>query len=336
MISKKMVYVGTYTKDGIYIFDFENGKLIEKGLSDPTINPSYLVQNDDYSILYSVNETAEFNGTNGGGVSAFKIDQETGELTLFNSQKTEGKHPCHLCLVENNLFVANYTEGTISQLPINLDGSIGEISHVYKHVGSGPNKERQEAPHVHFVTHHQTHLCAVDLGIDQILYYRFENNELIKDYNISLKPGSGPRHLAFLNSFTYVVNELSSEVVVIKERNIIQIVSTLPSNFSENSYAAAIKISPDYQFLYVSNRGYDSIAIYKIDELSGMLTLIDIVSTLGVSPRDFSIIDDYLLVCNQQSSSVVSFKIDQKTGQLTSLYSISVPNPVCIKIIELK
>lgn len=351
---KYVAYVGTYTSgksEGIYTFNLntETGSLEKTGEPIKIDNPSYLALDKDRKYLYAALENGSFNGEYGGGVAACSIEKGTGKLKLLNSQPTKGMWPCHLCTdsINKHLFVANYKEGTLTVFPVNEDGSINSLSSIISHSGSGPNKERQEKAHVHYVilTPNEEYLCAIDLGIDSIMLYKFDQEQetltSAKDLTVNIKSGSGPRHMEFHKDkkHAYLVNELSSEVAVLKYSpsdssfEVIQYISTLPEGFDGISTCAAIHISPDGNFLYASNRGDDSIAIFSIDKTTGMLKFITTTSTKGECPRDFRIDPSgkFLFVANQDSNTIVPFEINPSTGLLTPLDSIvSIEKPVCI------
>lgn len=347
------VFIGTYTSGyskGIYNLDMNDETGMLSPINNPTEleNPSYLVFSKDKKHLYTVVENADYKGEYGGAVAAFSIAPSTGELELLNYQSTKGKHPCHLCVDSNNkyLFAANYSEGSFSVFSINEDGSIEPCLHSIRHQGSGPNRQRQEAPHVHFValTPDEDHLCVIDLGIDSLVVYDFDKNTGAVNYNkeltVSLKPGSGPRHLVFHPNgrFVYIVTELSCEVAVLKYSKegfeSLQYISTLPQDYADNNTCASIQLSPDGKFLYASNRGHDSIAVFNIDNNSGKLELVEITSTAGKNPRDFAIdpTGHYLYAANQDSDNLTAFIIDNETGKISPTGEfIEISKPVCIK-----
>ncbi len=351
-----IAYVGTYTSSGksqgIYIFEMDstNGNLNLLGTSEKIENPSYQVIDNKVEFLYTVMETETFNGKLSGAVAAFAIDKKTGLLKFVNSQPTEGRAPCHININKSrsHIFTANYREGIVSVFPLNPDGSIGAASCIIEHKGSGPNKERQEKAHAHYVslTPDEKYLCAVDLGIDKIMVYDFDSTtgklHPAKYPEVNIRPGSGPRHMVFHKSgrFAYLINELSSDIVAFEyssdegKFNEIQYISTLPAGYSGTNYCAAIHISPDGKYLYGSNRGHDSIAIFSIDQNNGKIRLIEIVSTRGSFPRDFQIDPSgkFLYAANQNSDSIVVFRILPEFGKIEPTGEvINVPSPVCIK-----
>ncbi|NJD04847.1 MAG: lactonase family protein [Ruminiclostridium sp.] len=352
--NKYYAYVGTYTggeSKGIYIFRFNTltGKLEFIDTSSELENPSYLCISKDSSFLYAVMETQVYNGESGGAAAAYCIDKETGKLRLLNIRPTKGKDPCHLTTDSHNrfLFVSNYSEGTLTVFPLEKDGHIGSISSIISHKGSGQDKVRREESHMHYaaLTPDERYLCAVDLGLDKVSVYDFSTQNgcsaASEKLSINIKPGSGPRHMEFSpnGNFAYLLTELSSEVVVLKYSkdgrfDQIQTVSTLPSNYKGTNDCAAIHISPGGEFLYASNRGHDSLTLFKTDQNTGMLKMLSHISTQGKTPRDF-IIDPsgkFLLAANQHSHTLVTYEISPESGQPElSCNTIGIPNPVCIK-----
>jgi 6-phosphogluconolactonase len=350
-----MVYVGNYTNiesKGIYAYRLEeDGSLIEINSPQNIDNPSYICFDRNNRYLYAVIEGDSFEGEHGGGVAAFRINNENGELQLLNSKGTKGVAPCHLVTDKDNkhLFVANYTEGTFTTFDISKDGSLGDLVNITVHEGKGVDEARQEKAHVHYVTFSpdEKYLFAVDLGIDKIKIYSISEENgaaaLVGEYNA--KPGSGPRHLEFHPSgkYVYLINELSSEIAVLRylgEGTIletIQYISTLPEGFTDFSNCAAVHLSKDGRFLYASNRGHDSIAVFKIDEETGKLDLISITPTAGEFPRDFEIdpTGRFLFAANQKSDTITTFRINNETGELMPLPQvIRVQSPTCIKFYE--
>ncbi|MBC2581468.1 lactonase family protein [Clostridium sp. DJ247] len=348
---KITTYVGTYTNgesEGIYKFtlDTKSGKIENLQLAATLDNPTYLCVDKYNKHLYSVVKL-----DNRGGVASLLIDSSTEKLKLINYQVSEGKPPCHVNIDSDNkyLFSANYHKGTIEVFPVNIDGSISSPSSIVTHEGSGPNKNQEKA-HVHYVAldSEEKYLHAVDLGIDKLVVYDFNEGILWKSNHssISLKPGCGPRHMTFHpnGKFAYIICELSSEIIALEYDKLtykfkeIQYISTLPEGYIGENSGGAIQISADGNYLYASNRGHDSIVIFNIDNISGKLKLVDHTSTEGSHPRDFNIdpTGRFLIVANQNSNNVVSFSIDNITGKLTEINSnINIPNPVCIKFLNM-
>ena len=355
------VYVGTYTgkaSKGIYVMEMDRktGALTEPRLAAETKSPSFLALHPGRKFLYAVGETDSFDGKKTGSVAAFAVSTD-GSLTKLNEQPSGGTGPCHLDVDRRGrcLFVANYGGGSVALLPVKEDGSLDPPASVVQHKGSSVNKQRQEAPHAHcanvapstaFRDPPGGRVLVADLGLDKLLIYDFEcgrNRRLGHDpHEKSTNPGGGPRHLAFSpgGRFVYVNNELTSTVTAFTYNDAtgalkeIHTVPTLPAEFdgSRNS-TAEIAVHPSGKFVYVSNRGHDSIAIFKVDEASGKLTPAGHESTQGKTPRNFGIDPSgrFLLAANQNSDTVVVFRIDEKTGDLTPTGAkASVPTPVCV------
>jgi 6-phosphogluconolactonase len=357
-IEKLMVYVGTYTSSGkskgIYLFEMNlaTGALTPKGLSAETVNPSFLAVHPSCRFLYSVGEISDFAGKKSGAVNAFAIDPRTGHLTLLNQQMSHGMGPCHLVVdsAGKHVLVANYGGGSVAALPIQADGKLGEATSTIQHTGKSVNAQRQESPHAHSVNLDAANkfAFAADLGLDKVLVYRFDAAKGTLTPNdppaATVAPGAGPRHFAFHPSgrFAYVINEIDLTVTafsydagkgVLKE---MQAISTLPAGVERQGSTAEIVAHPSGKFLYGSNRGHDSIAIFSIDEKTGKLTAVGHQSTLGKTPRNFNVdpTGTYLLAANQGSDNIVVFRIDPKTGGLTPTGQVAeVPAPVCIKMI---
>jgi 6-phosphogluconolactonase len=353
-----IAYVGTYTSKtdskGIYAyrFDSEKGQLTAIGVAAETTDPSFLAVHPNGKYLYAVNEIGNFNGGTSGAVSAFAIDAKTGALKFLNQVPTRGAGPCYVSLDKNGEFVlvANYDSGSIASFPVQSDGSLGTTSGFVQHSGSGPDKERQEGPHAHWIgtSPDNRFALAVDLGLDQVIVYGFDSSKGVFTPMLSgfakVKPGAGPRHLAFHpdGKFAYVLSEVESSVTVFsyqpKTGTLIslQTISALPKDFSGHKEAAEIAVHPSGKFLYTSNRGHDSIAVFAIDEKKGTLKSLGQVLTGGKTPRHFAIdpTGAYLLAENQESNNIVVFHIDPATGSLTPTgQTIEVPSPVCITFV---
>lgn len=349
---KHIAYIGAYGGH-IYAsgYDPATGALSEAQKAAAVENPSWLALSRNGRFLYSAIETGSFEGQPGGGVCAFKVDDKTGELKKLNSQPTRGIAPCHLCLSDSGkfLFAANYGSGSVTAFPLNPDGSIGPLSRLIQHRGGGPVENRQEGPHAHSVAMAPVTnlLLAVDLGADSIFVYRLDENAggLAAEERLTMRtrPGAGPRHMAFHpnGKFAYLLTELSCEVYAHRYSpspfalTEMQVVSALPKGYSGENTCAAIHISRDGQTLYASNRGHDSIAVFHIDQATGMLELVQHAPTLGNCPREFAIdpAGRFLLAANQESDSIVTFAIEPDSGRLESTgHALEVPKPVCILI----
>jgi 6-phosphogluconolactonase len=348
-----IMYVGTYTRapsKGIYAYHYEGatGGLTEIGLAAETENPSFLAIHPNHRFLYAVNEVSRYEGQAAGSVSAFSIEGP-GKLTLLNRVSSKGGGPCHVAIDRTGkwLFVANYGGGSVAAYPVRADGSLGEASAFFQHAGSSVNQQRQSGPHAHeaTVSPDARFVLVADLGLDQVLTYKLDpargglapgNPPFAK-----VAAGSGPRHLAFRpdGKFVYVLSEMLSKVVTFRYSpgpgtlDELQTLSTLPDGFSGANSGAEIAVHPNSRFVYTSNRGHDSIAIFRIDSGKGTLASVDQISTRGKTPRNFAIDPSggYLLAANQDSGTIVVFRIDQKTGGLTPTgTSVQVPSPVCL------
>jgi 6-phosphogluconolactonase len=328
-----IVYVGTYTRQnskGIYAYRFDaaSGSLTPIGLVAETRNPSFLAVHPNQRFLYAVGEDSA------GGVSSFSIDRKTGMLKALNTVSARGSSPCHLSFDQTRrwLFVANYGSGSTVVFPVRKDGALGEASAVVQHTGSSVNPERQKGPHAHAVniSPDNRFLIVADLGLDKALVYRFDAAKGAIAPNeppyAKVAPGAGPRHTAFSpgGEFVYVLNEMASTVTAFaydKRRGVlreIQTLSALPPGYSGASSGAEIVMHPEGRFLYSSNRGHDTIAVFSADPKNGELKALDWVSTQGRTPRNFAIdlAGDFLLAANQNSNSIVVFRIDRRTGGL--------------------
>jgi len=359
-----LVYFGTYTgakSKGIYVsrLDTKTGRLTAPELVAETTSPSFLAVHPKGELLYAVNEVSKFNDKPAGAVSGFAIDRANGKLTPLNQQSSGGAGPCHLVVDKSGqtVLVANYGGGSVAALPIAADGRLGEATSFFQHARPNTNSTttKQKPPHGHSinVSPDNRFAAAADLGLDQILVYRLDpkRGELTPNNPpfTAVAPGSGPRHLAFHPSekFAYVINETTCTMTaftydrktgVLKE---VQTVSTLPAGESVKSgYSTAeVQVHPSGKFLYGSNRGHDTIAVFAIDKSSGKLTPVENVPTQGKIPRNFGIdpTGEFLLAANQNSDSVVVFRIDAKTGRLTPTGQvIEVGAPVCVKFVPAK
>jgi len=357
---KYLVFVGTYTtkteSKGIYEYEFdsETGKLTPKGVAAETPDPSWVAVHPSGKFLYAANEAGK-----ASSVSAFSIDKKSGKLTPLNQMPALGEDPCYVSFDRTGkyVFVANYSSGNVVVFPIGADGKLGAATANVRDEGKlGPNKERQDGPHAHWIGMHGNAVFVADLGLDRVLIYRFDPakgtlrrphgpdaNHPFVSSDLELSPGTGPRHAVF--SYTedsrrliYVLGELDSTValfVTTIEGTYSglagQKLTMLPAGFSGRNDAAEIAIHPNGKFLYTSNRGHDSIAVFAIDPVKGTLTFVAHVPTGGKEPRHFAIDPSgkYLLAENQLSNNIVVFKIDPATGGLTPTGQVvEIPSPV--------
>jgi 6-phosphogluconolactonase len=366
MSAGMLVYVGTYTEpiefgtgkvlqgkgEGIYVLrlDLKSGALEQIGITTGVANPSYLAFDTSQRFLYAVNELKSYQNRPTGTVSAFAVEPTTGELRLLNRQPTHGTDPCHVTVDarRKHLFVANFKSGSVCVLPVHDDGSLGEACDFIQHQGAGIDPVRQSGPHAHSVTLDAAnrHAFVPDLGLDKVFIYKFDARRGMLEPNpvpwIKLRPGAGPRHLALHpgGSFAYLINELDSTVAALsydrkagalQER---QTISTLPDAFYGASSGADIHVSRSGRFVYASNRGHDSIAVYRIHRHTGRLTYVDTVSIDGKTPRSFCIdpTGTFLLVAAQDSDAIMTLRIDADRGVLQPTgHSVQVPTPVCVK-----
>jgi 6-phosphogluconolactonase len=361
MEMKAYLYIGTYTEaepgkpgrtEGIFTctLDQQTGQMEIIAATGGIENPSYLAIDRKARYLYAISEGYKFQGKPGGGIGAYRIDPISGALVLLNQQPTYNSLSCYVSLDETGKFawVSNYEDPSLTVFPIFPDGTVGSARAILPIVGNGPNPERQEHAHTHCVVldPQGSYVLAADLGIDRILV--FDSQAVYRDGNVppysdaATAPGAGPRHIAFHpnQSYVYVCNELDSTVSGFDYSHsngtlaLRQTVSTLPDGFSETNYPADIHVHPSGRFLYVSNRGHDSIAMYQIDPATLLLTSLGYTSTFGKWPRNFAISPDgnMLIAANQLSDSVFTYFIDSTSGNLSPTgYRLDMPKPVCIQ-----
>jgi len=357
-----LVYVGTaiytdQTSKNIYVFRFNasTGQITSLGVAAESVNPGTLALHPNGRFLYSTNEVGNFKGYRGGGVTAFAIERATGRLTLLNDEFSGGANPASVVVDRTGKYVvvANYYGGKVGAFPVQEDGRLGEATAFVLREGSSVNRLRQEGPHPHsvYVSLDNRFVIACDLGLDKILVYRLDATKGTLTPNdppyASVNPGAGPRHLAFSpgGKFVYVVNELQSSISAFSydaQKGVLhrlQTISTLPSDFKGDNTGAEIGVSPSGKFLYASNRGHDSIAVFAIDAGRGILTPIEHVSTQGKTPRNFAIdlTGAYLFVGNQDSDNIVVFHVDSKSGRLKRTGQVlKVASPTCITFLPLQ
>jgi 6-phosphogluconolactonase len=351
------VYVGTYTgpnSKGIYQFelDLASGAMKPMGVAAETKSPSFLAIHPSRKYLYAVGEISDFDGKKSGAVSAFAIDAATGKLTPLNQQPSGGGGPCHVSVDPSGkvVLVANYGGGSIEAIPVQADGKLGTPTSFHQHTGSSVNPSRQKEPHAHSINVDPAgkYAFAADLGLDKILIYKLDPAKGTLTPNdvpyASVAPGSGPRHFAFHPSgkYAYVINEILCTVTAFKydagkgELTELQTISTLPGQVEEGFSTAEVVAHPSGKFLYGSNRGHNTIAVFSIDQATGKLTAVEHESTQGETPRNFAIdpTGTYLLAENQKSGTIVVFKIDPATGKLDATgHKVEVPSPVCVRFL---
>jgi 6-phosphogluconolactonase len=332
--------------------DVRSGKLGAPRLVATSTDPSFLAIHPSRKFLYSVNELGEFRGRRGGGVSAFAIDPTSGTLRPLNQQSSAGDGPCHLVVdrAGKNVLVANYGSGSVACLPIEPDGSLRPASSVIQHRGSGADPRRQAGPHAHSINLDAANRFAVaaDLGLDKVFIYAFDaaNDKLTPNEPAfaQVAPRAGPRHVAVRpdGQVGYVINEMANTVSAFAydpakgSLTEVQTISTLPDDFKGTSHTAEVVAHPSGKFLYGSNRGHDSIAIFTIDASTGRLSPAGFEPTQGKNPRNFALdpTGTYLLAENMGSDSIVVFRIDGQTGALRPTgQTVTVSKPVCIRMI---
>lgn len=353
----ELVFIGTYTSaksQGIYLthLDPASGRLGPLELAAKTENPTFLALHPNRRFLYAANEIDNFGGQRSGAVSGFRIDPQSGKLTLLGQQPSGGGGPCHLAVdgAGRCVLVANYGSGSLAVLGLGDDGRLDPPSSVLQHHGSSVNPQRQAGPHAHFITTDPANRFALacDLGLDKVFIYRL--NIPAADGTpglttndppwLQVKPGSGPRHLAFHPNgrFVYLISELGCTLTACSydakrgALDKVQVVSTLPEGFKGDNISAEVQVHPSGRFVYGSNRGDDSIVVFAIDPNSGKLSFIQRVSTQGKTPRHFAFdtTGQWLLCEDQDSDRVVEFAVDAATGRLTPTgQTLQVGAPVC-------
>ena len=355
---KALVFIGTYTHTdsrGIYTcrFDADSGALEQVSAATGAGNPSFLALHPNKRFLYAASEVHEFDGKRQGAVYAYSVDPDSGELTYINSKGAGGPGPCHVKVDATGRFVlaANYHGGSVCVLPIQDDGGLSPASHFIQHEGSSVNPRRQDKAHAHSINPDPQNRFAYvpDLGQDRVVIYRLDTQEgrLLPNAPayVELPPGFGPRHFDFHpnGKWSYLINELASTITAFERDpesgnlSEFQTIPTLPTGFSGSNTTADIHVHPSGGFVYGSNRGHNSIAIFAVDQTSGRLTPLGHRSTRGRTPRNFAIDPSarYLLAVNQDTDNITSFHIDQDSGQLTPTgHEATIPMPVCVRFLN--
>ena len=314
-------------------------------------NPTYLTLTPNHRFLYAVSETQAFRGAPGGGVSSFAIDPHSGALKLLGQQPSGGASPCYISLDRSgkSALVANYMGGNVSILPVATDGLLG-LPTTDQHTGSGPHKN-QNASHAHCLLPDPANkfAFAVNLGTDQVVGYRLDapagRLARLPEAAFVAKPGAGPRHLTFHPNgrFAYLINELNSTLTTLAydaatgHFRELQTLPTLPAGYTGDNSCADVHVAPNGLFLYASNRGHNSIAVFAIDSGNGTLVPIQDVDTQGKTPRNFALDPSgrLLLVANQNSNNLVSYRVDAFSGLLTPTgQQATVPSPMFVGVVE--
>lgn len=353
-----LVYIGTYTNaksKGIYAFrmDPNTGSLTPVGLVAETPSPSYLAFSPNHKYLIAANELSEFRGEKAGAVTSFSINPETGKLTQLSQQSSKGDGPCHVWVDHTGkaALVANYGGGNVAVLPIHPDGKLSPASAFVQHKGTSANPQRQEGPHAHcfMVSPDNKYALAADLGLDKVLVYHFDAAKGTLSPNDPpagvVKPGSGPRHTVFHpnSKYLYVINEMGLTVTgfnydaakgALKE---FQTLSTLPAGTTGKDFSTAeLRVHPSGKFLYGTNRGHHSIAIYTINPSNGHLTFVGVQPAGVKTPRGMAIDPSgkFMIAAGQDSDNLTVFRIDQTTGKLTQVGGpIPTPTPVDVEFL---
>ena len=349
------VFIGTYTRgtrsEGIYVhrFDPESGALTPASVVSGVENPSFLALRPGGRFLYAASEVESFGGRAQGAIYAYAVDARAGRLTFLNARGSVGRGPCHLSVDAAGrwLLAANYHGGSVCAMPIDPDGRLAPASDFVQHTGSSVNPERQDQAHAHSINLDPRNRFAYvpDLGQDKIVIYKpdFARGSLIPNApaGVELPPGSGPRHFAFAPNANraYAINELASTITAFDRDaesgalEAFQTISTLPADFAGANTTADIHVHPSGKFVYGSNRGHDSVAMFAVNESDGRLTALGHQPTLGRTPRNFAIDPSgaYLLAANQDSDTIVSCAIDAGSGTLAPTGDVAeVPSPVCV------
>jgi len=352
---ERLVFISAFAagEDGAihaYRLNMDTGQLKLVHRTTDVEFPFFMAVSSDHRFLYSIH-TKAFGGEEHEQVAAYEIEGRTGRLKLLNRQSSLGSASCYLDVdaTGKTVLVANYSTGSVASLPVREDGSLGEASSFIQHAGSSVDPKRQDGPYAHciVVSPDNRFAFAADLGIDQVLGYCLDAAAAKLSPNrqpfVKTPPGAGPRHLTFHpnGKHVYVINELKNSVTLfdyVAESGMLikqQTISTLPEDFDGTSYCADVKITPNGQFLYGTNRGHDSIAAYSIGD-HGRLTLIGIEPSLGKGPQNLAIAPcgELLLCANMPDNNVVVFRIDPQTGGLKSVGEpMSIPKPACIMLL---
>jgi 6-phosphogluconolactonase len=352
--------IGTYTEqlphvhgkaDGVLTasFDPASGRIGPVTSLTAARNPSYLATSASGERVYAVHETLTFDGQPGGGLTAYARDPRTGQLTALNARATRGDSPCHVALDPAGRFVlaANYGEsaGSVTVHRIEPDGRLGELTDHVEHAGSGPDPVRQANSHVHMIAVDPVtgDILVSDLGADTVCVYALDGDGRLAAKaaaNLDAAAGAGPRHLAFHpdGGHLFIVNELDSTVSVLRrDGDRFAPAGRLPTRSpgaSGANLAGAIKVTPSGRHVLVSNRGDDSLAVFRFDPASAALSLVGVTPDVGACPRDFIITEDgrHVIVAAQDGDRIASYRFDDEAGTLQIVHSVAAPTPVCLVV----
>jgi 6-phosphogluconolactonase len=357
--TKSLLYIGAYTsgKDGakgitVCDFDSKTGTISNPRLAAEMRNPSFLAIHPNKSVLYAVGETADMGGKREGAVAAFAINPENGLLQSINYVSSRGPGPCHLSIDPSakTVMIANYGGGSVAAFPIKEGGKLGEAASFIQHKGSSANPNRQKEPHAHSINPDKRgqYAFAPDLGVDKIFIYTLDADKAVLEPNdppsASVAPGSGPRHFTFHpnGKYAYVINELNFTITAFNynadrgKLTEIQTISTLPPGTETKGGTAEVVVHPNGKFLYGSNRGHDSIAVFNVNPETGKLTFIAAQGQGVKWPRNF-VLDPtgaWLLVGNEQGNSITVYSVDPETGELHPTENrLETPKPSCLRFL---
>lgn len=348
--NRQTFYVGTFTSErgsGILRcgLNTESGEIELLDIYKGVDNPSFLKISPNKKYLYAATRPPKDIDPYGGYINAYEIEKN-GALKFMVKQPSNGADPCHVDVSGDGKWVAaaNYGGGTVSLFPVNASGAILPATSVIINQGSGPDKARQAAPHAHSVkfSPFSGTVFSADLGTDQLDIFTIDNGKLVQSEQrfVKMEAGAGPRHFDFHPSgkSLFVISELNSTITTINEENGKWVrgesVSTLPAGFEGKSYCADIHVSADGRYLYGSNRGNNSIAVFELN--GGELKMKSIVPVEGNWPRNFALSPDgrFLLAANQRSGNITVFRIDQKTGiPVFTGHELKTASPVCIEFL---
>lgn len=356
--AKSMVYVGMYAdaeRESIflYLLNPQTGELTHvKGFKGGK-KPSYMTFDEGRHHLYVVNEREEYEGKESGAVCALSVDQQTGFLTLLNRVPSQGGVPVHITMGKEGkaVLMANYKTGSVAVFPVQGNGQLAEASDLRQHEGSGPNKDRQESAHAHYIAFSpdRRFVFVVDLGMDKVLRYSLDEDKgkltpAGQAVAFTARPGTGPRQMSFHpgGHYAYLIHELESMVTALSydsEKGTfseVQTIRTIPEDFKDQNKCGGIRVSPHGRHLYGSNRGHNSIVVYAIEEGSGKLTHVEYVPSGGNWPREFALdlTGSVLLAANQRSGNIATFKVDKATGRLSATgHQAEVEKPVFVQVV---
>jgi 6-phosphogluconolactonase len=355
---QEYIYAGTFTERGslgIYIFQFDKstGKMKLVQTVPGKDSPSFLALNRKQTRLYAVYREGTREKPDEGTVMAYSVDQNDGRLNKMNEVASGGAGPCHISVDPKNryVYISHYADGTFSTISLSKDGALVGITDIARHSGSSVNPNRQEGPHVHSAVPSENgkHIYVADLGTDKVIQYGIDDGsgKLAQHSETSVQPGAGPRHFTLHpdGRSAYLAEELSSTVscyAVEKKTGellFLQRLSTLPDGYTETNSVADIHTDPEGRFLYVSNRGHNSLAIYSIDASTGKLIYIDNVHVKGKRPRNFMVHPNgqFVFVANRDSDEITVFKRNSETGTMVFTgQRVAAPGVVCLKMAALR